>query len=113
MTYTVFSNVVEIANITHVIVNAFDLDVHFAAVVRGLWVLKPFYVEACIKTNKILSNFSKYEYQRFSDKKIKASKVLASVIGVGEATKHEEAKRLGDYTRTSEYMDRTLKLSNT
>ena len=94
--------------ITHVIYKRdFYSNDSFTAIVSGLCVLNNSYVQACMKANKILTNFSDFELMSsLKNQQIKPlSDELAAIVGVREASEGVVGKKLGAYIKENKLHD--------
>ena len=98
--------------ITHVIAsNArgnFDAsnNINFGAIVSGVWILHASYIQACMNANKILMNFSDFEFCKFMDcLPVKISEDLETIVGSKEATEHFVAKQMRTYIKENKLLD--------
>ena len=95
--------------ITHVIARAqFDAshDTNFGAIVSGVWILDASYIQACMEANKILTNFSDFEFSRFF-KLVKISEDLETLVGSKKATEYFVAKQMRTYIKENNLIDPT------
>ena len=95
--------------ITHVIARGnFDASnsIHFGAIVSGVWILHASYIQACMEADKILTNFSDFEFWKFMDcLPVKISEDLEAIVGSKEATEHFVAKQMRTYIKENKLLD--------
>jgi hypothetical protein len=95
--------------ITHVIARAhFDAsnNTNFGAIVSGVWILDASYIQACMNANKILTNFSDFEFRRFF-LTVKISEDLETLVGSKKATEYFVAKQMRTYIKENNLIDPT------
>ena len=98
--------------ITHMIVhsarenNMLSHDTSFGAIISGVWILDASYVQACTEANKILTNFSDFEFRKISQK-VKISEDLETLVGSKKATEYFVAKQMRTYIKENNLIDPT------
>jgi hypothetical protein len=95
--------------VTHVIARGnFDAsnNINFAAFVSGIMILHASYIQACMNADKILTNFSDFEFWKFMDcLPVKISEDLETIVGPKEATEHFVAKQMRAYIKENKLLD--------
>ena len=82
------------------------LKTEFAAILSGVWVLNASYIYACMKANKILTNFSDFELRQ-NYPSLKISEDLETLVGSKEATEYFVAKKMRTYIKENNLIDPT------
>ena len=104
-----YSNNSVTPNATHVISKiSLTSGEGFDAIVSGLCFLKFAYVEACIKANKILTNFSDFEFGKYwliPYPKMTLSEDFAAITGFKEGQIYDVGKKLGAYIEENKLQD--------
>ena len=80
---------------------------NFGAIVSGVLILNVSYIQACMEANKILTNFSDFEFWNNFQFKMKISEDLETLVGSNKATEDFVAKQMRIYIKENNLIDPT------